>query len=140
MNQRSLSAAAVANEFLDLQASDSATPPLDHMKLQKLIFYAHAWWLAIKSVPLFDDDIEAWPWGPVVRNVYLEFADFGKRPIVGKKATKLERVNNSTIPFRLVVPAVEDGSIKAYLRDLYTKLHQHRNAGSLSRGNQGCPS
>ncbi|WP_421778790.1 Panacea domain-containing protein [Ferruginivarius sediminum] len=54
---------------------------VDQLKLQKLIFYAHAWHLAYELGPLFPDDIEAWPHGPVIRDVYVEFADNGRLPI-----------------------------------------------------------
>lgn len=40
------------------------------MKLQKLLYYCQGWHLAWCGVPLFDDDIEAWADGPVVRKVY----------------------------------------------------------------------
>jgi len=80
------SAIAVANAFLEIQAEDrSDFPPIDAMKLQKLVFYAHAWWLANKGKPLFSEDVEAWPWGPVVREVWEEFRGFGRRPIEGKR-------------------------------------------------------
>ncbi|HET7753055.1 MAG TPA: type II toxin-antitoxin system antitoxin SocA domain-containing protein [Anaeromyxobacteraceae bacterium] len=36
------------------------------MKLQKLVYYSQAWWLAHRGVPLFDEPIEAWAHGPVV--------------------------------------------------------------------------
>ncbi|WP_294196885.1 type II toxin-antitoxin system antitoxin SocA domain-containing protein [uncultured Sphingomonas sp.] len=48
------------------------------MKLQKLLFYAHAWHLAYDKGPLFENDFEAWPWGPVVRDVYVQTKGFGR--------------------------------------------------------------
>jgi uncharacterized phage-associated protein len=36
-------------------------------KLQKLVYYAHAWQLAFHGKPLFRDHIEAWSEGPVTR-------------------------------------------------------------------------
>jgi uncharacterized phage-associated protein len=99
------SAAAVANVFLDLQARDNSQfPPIDHMKLQKLVYYAHSWWLAYKNEPLFDDDIEAWPWGPVVRNLYGEFKDCGRAPIVRERATELIKTGNGGFKFQAPPP------------------------------------
>lgn len=40
------------------------------MKLQKLVYYAQAWHLAWEDVPLFEEKIEAWANGPVVRELY----------------------------------------------------------------------
>jgi uncharacterized phage-associated protein len=44
--------------------------PLDAMKLQKLLYYAQGWHLAITGQPLSTDPIEAWRDGPVVPAVY----------------------------------------------------------------------
>ena len=54
---------------------------LTQMKLQKLVYIAHGWHLALTSEPLVQDNIEAWRWGPVVRALYSEFAIFGASPI-----------------------------------------------------------
>ncbi|MFI9007390.1 type II toxin-antitoxin system antitoxin SocA domain-containing protein [Actinosynnema sp. NPDC053489] len=47
-----------------------ATGPESPMKLQKLLYYAQAWYLAEHGEPLFDARIEAWRRGPVVPEVY----------------------------------------------------------------------
>ena len=39
-------------------------------------------YLAIKGEKLFDDDLEAWEHGPVVREVYDTYCVFGKSPII----------------------------------------------------------
>ena len=40
------------------------------MKLQKLVYYSQAWSLVWDEKPLFDERIEAWANGPVVRELY----------------------------------------------------------------------
>lgn len=40
------------------------------MKLQKLVYYSQAWSLVWDEVPLFEEPIEAWANGPVVRALY----------------------------------------------------------------------
>ncbi len=40
------------------------------MKLQKLVYYCQAWSLVWDDEPLFQDRIEAWANGPVVRSLY----------------------------------------------------------------------
>lgn len=40
------------------------------MKLHKLLYYCQAWHLVYRDEPLFDEKIEAWRDGPVVREVY----------------------------------------------------------------------
>lgn len=39
------------------------------LQAQKLLYYAQAWSLAWDGEPLFDEEIEAWQMGPVVRSV-----------------------------------------------------------------------
>ena len=79
------SAPAVANYFLDKYwQNPSSIPAVDQMKLQKLVYYAHAWFLAFYDLPLFEEDIEAWPWGPVVRDIYNQTRGHGRAPIQTK--------------------------------------------------------
>lgn len=41
------------------------------MKLHKLLYYCQAWSLVWDEAPLFDDKIEAWANGPVVRRLFV---------------------------------------------------------------------
>ncbi|MBV8771324.1 MAG: SocA family protein [Deltaproteobacteria bacterium] len=76
MNQPPYSSLAIANWFIS-RGGNNLTP----LKLQKLIYYAHGWHLALKGQALIDEAIQAWPYGPVVPTVYHEFKDYGDRPI-----------------------------------------------------------
>lgn len=53
-----------AEYILEKQGSMSA------MKLQKLVYYSQAWSLVWDDKPLFDNRIEAWANGPVVKDLY----------------------------------------------------------------------
>jgi len=44
--------------------------PMTTMKLQKLVYYCQAWSLVWEEKPLFEEEIQAWASGPVVRNLY----------------------------------------------------------------------
>ena len=86
---------AIANWFLDRAARDDRT--LTQMKLQKLVFIAHGFYLAIYDEDLIDEGVEAWQYGPVIRSLYREFAWFGNEAIIekarvfdGTSMTKLE--------------------------------------------------
>jgi uncharacterized phage-associated protein len=72
-------ARAIANYFLELAKRDVKT--LDLMKIQKLVYLAHGWSLAISGKPLITDKVEAWKYGPVIRSIYREFAHAGSGPI-----------------------------------------------------------
>ncbi len=45
--------------------------PMTAMKLQKLVYYSQAWHLVWEERRLFEEAIEAWANGPVVRELYL---------------------------------------------------------------------
>ncbi len=81
------SSKAIANELLDIAWEKEAS--LTPMKLQKLVYYAQGWHLALKKTALVFEQIEAWEYGPVVVSLYHEFKGFGNRPIT-LKATHLE--------------------------------------------------
>lgn len=44
--------------------------PMPALKLQKLVYYSQAWSLVWDDKPLFEEEIEAWANGPVIRNLY----------------------------------------------------------------------
>lgn len=54
---------------------------ISNLKLQKLLYYMQGFFIAVFDKKLFDDTIEAWQYGPVVRNAYLHFKDFGSNSI-----------------------------------------------------------
>lgn len=55
--------------------------PVSNLKLQKLLYYAQGWYLALYDVPLFDERIEAWVHGPAVPPVYGDFKAYAWQPI-----------------------------------------------------------
>jgi uncharacterized phage-associated protein len=73
------SATVVANYFLELAKRDGRA--LDPMKIQKLVFLAHGWYLTLTGKPLITERIEAWQFGPVIRSLYSAFRDAGSGPI-----------------------------------------------------------
>ncbi len=48
------------------------------MKLQKLVYYCQAWSLVWDEEPIFEENIEAWANGPVVRELYDKHKGFFK--------------------------------------------------------------
>src|SRR5882672_11176186 len=54
---------------------------VSNLKLNKVLFYVHAFYLVRHSQPLIKNHFEAWEHGPVVRVVYHEFKSFGSAPI-----------------------------------------------------------
>ncbi len=54
---------------------------VSNMKLQKLLYYMQGFYLAYFDKPLFNDELEAWMYGPVVPKVYESFKENGSKGI-----------------------------------------------------------
>ena len=54
---------------------------MSNMKLQKMLYYQQGFHLAYYGTPLFDEEIEAWMYGPVVPCVYEHFKNYGRQGI-----------------------------------------------------------
>jgi uncharacterized phage-associated protein len=75
-----VSPAMIARWFInntDREAGEGIT----HLKVQKLVYYAQAWFLANFDRPLFEEELEAWTHGPVVRSVYNKYRNTGFVPL-----------------------------------------------------------
>lgn len=62
-------AKAVANYFLT------------QMRLHKLLCYPHGWHLGFRDMPLLDETLVAWPYGPVAPSICGDFAQLGATSI-----------------------------------------------------------
>ncbi len=65
-------------EFVD---DNGLSEGLTNLKLQKLLYFGQAVSLSLRKVPLFEDKIEAWKFGPVVPAVYDFLKVFGNKPV-----------------------------------------------------------
>lgn len=50
---------------------------MSNLKLQKLLYYTQGVSLALNNEPIFEEDIVAWEYGPVVESVYHNFKHNG---------------------------------------------------------------
>lgn len=62
--------------------AEGAEDMMSNMKLQKMLYYQQGFHLAHFGTPLFDEEIEAWMYGPVVPCVYDKFERFGRNGIM----------------------------------------------------------
>jgi uncharacterized phage-associated protein len=100
-----ISAKAVANYFLDLAGQEGKK--LTPLKLQKLVFVAHGWYLAINGNSLVEDEFaEAWQYGPVFPSLYHEFKDLG-RDTIDRQATKMSVTKNASGGFDIDISEPE---------------------------------
>jgi uncharacterized phage-associated protein len=72
-------AAVIANYFIERSNSEGLA--IDQMKVQKLVYYAHGWYLAMTDEPLIDEQVEAWRFGPVIPSLYRVLKHCGNQSI-----------------------------------------------------------
>jgi uncharacterized phage-associated protein len=58
---------------------------VSNLKLQKLLYYAEAWNLALGKGSLFTETLEAWVHGPVTPGVFRSYKDFRWSPITNPR-------------------------------------------------------
>ncbi|WP_294629869.1 Panacea domain-containing protein [uncultured Bacteroides sp.] len=74
----------IANKIIsktDLEHGDT----ISNLKLQKMLYYQQGFHLAYFGTPLFDEEIVAWQYGPVVPSVYKEYKSFESNSISTSK-------------------------------------------------------
>jgi uncharacterized phage-associated protein len=76
----STSAEDVAEYFIFRSLKDR-NKGISNKKLQKLVYYAQAWTLALTEKPLFSEKFEAWIHGPAIPSLYGKFKKFGFKPV-----------------------------------------------------------
>lgn len=68
----------VANVFISKYGSEVV---LSNLSLNKLVYFAQVESLRTRGIPLFDDRVEAWEYGPVEPSVYHAFKKYGSSRI-----------------------------------------------------------
>lgn len=78
--------------------------PMTTMKLQKLVYYSQAWSLVWDEKRIFEEGIEAWASGPVVRELYDEHKGMFQIHTISKGD-----INNLTSEEKETIDIVIDG-------------------------------
>ncbi|MEK6748472.1 MAG: type II toxin-antitoxin system antitoxin SocA domain-containing protein [Pseudomonadota bacterium] len=108
-------AKAIANYFFDVAKEHRQS--ISPMKMQKLVYFAHGWYLAIKNEPLIDEQVEAWQFGPVIPSLYQEFKSYGKSEITAY-ATEFTGLSLATLS--LETPRIPDTQdLKDFLNKIW---------------------
>ncbi len=94
----------VAKYFLSL-SDPEVGDEISNLKLQKLLYYAQGFHLALYGDELFNDPIEAWTHGPVVASVYRHYKEYGAAAI--PRVTDVDKSNLSDKSIQLLVDVYE---------------------------------
>lgn len=70
----------IANQLL-IYSAETGREFMTNMKLQKMLYYQQGFHLAYFNTPLFEEEIEAWMYGPVVPIMYEHFKNNGHNGI-----------------------------------------------------------
>jgi uncharacterized phage-associated protein len=117
---------AIANAFL--QRAFNAKKLIGHLKLQKLVYIAHGYYLAFTNgVPLVNEPFEAWDYGPVSRSLYDEFRSVGRDQIT-RLAMEIDWDNEGDIP----TPAPVGDTTVEQVIDFVFKAYGDRTPFALS--------
>ncbi|HEV2298771.1 MAG TPA: type II toxin-antitoxin system antitoxin SocA domain-containing protein [Candidatus Acidoferrales bacterium] len=112
MNAPSSTAERIASCLINL--SHEKQSAISNLKLQKLLYYAQAWYLAFYKQPLFEEEIEAWVHGPVVPAVFRRYREY--------KWTPLDKVEEPNI----------NEFIRDYLQEVW-RVYGEMSASDLER-------
>ena len=92
-------AVAIANCFLEIADKHGGT--ISPMNIQRLVYFAHGWHLALTAEPLIDEQIEATCYGLVISSLCRELKEYGNGPImysIGVDIHRKEDVSSFSFP------------------------------------------
>lgn len=55
--------------------------PISNLQLQKILYFLQSVYCRATGELLFEEPFEAWPYGPVLREVYNKYSEYGGRAI-----------------------------------------------------------
>ena len=124
-NTMSVSPEAIANEFIDLSKEERGHS-VSNMKIQKLVYIAHGFYLGFYDKPLSNCAAETWQYGPVFPELYRKLKKYGADEIS-------ERIDTND--------RIQTGSTEAKLIKTIWKTYGHHSASRLmaSTHSEGTP-
>ena len=84
-----------AARYLLANQDPSFSEPISNLKLQKLLYYAQGYHLALFGSPLFTESVQAWSYGPVVPVAYYAYSSFRGRPIAATEPGPIGLTDNA---------------------------------------------
>ena len=91
----SVSPEAIANEFIDLSREERGYP-VSNLKLQKLVYIAHGFYLGFYKKPLSNIRAQAWKYGPVFPSLYQNLKKYGAGRVTDHIST-YDRIDKNSL-------------------------------------------
>jgi uncharacterized phage-associated protein len=86
-------------QFFIMKGLENEEEGISNLKLQKLLYYAKGFYLAIFGSNLFPERLEAWTHGPVVPEIYHRYKLYGSNPINQLEYNSIEKFTKDQIDF-----------------------------------------
>ena len=86
-------------QFFIMKGLENDDDGISNLKLQKLLYYAKGFYLAIFGESLFPEKIAAWTHGPVVPEIYHRYKQYGSNPIDKQEYNPLKKLTKEQIDF-----------------------------------------
>lgn len=115
---RVISAIELSNYVI--QKANEAGCSITHLKLQKILYYIQGTYLAETGDPLFEEPIEAWTYGPVIRDVYVHFVSNGALSLHVDPHVEIPKLGISD---RMIVDRVLEDKLKYTASELVGATH-----------------
>lgn len=126
----------VANRFLELARGQGRS--LTPMQILKLVYIAHGWMLGLNRRPLISQPVEAWQYGPVVRDVYNGVRNNGRSPVespMWAPEEKLDYVEDDMVQQVFKIYGQMDGIALSNITHMpetpWAKTYQHGQFGTV---------
>jgi uncharacterized phage-associated protein len=81
-----------ARYFIVKAYEDGIEAEMTNMKVQKLLYYAQSLHLALYNEPLFEEEIQAWRYGPVCPPAYSFYSEFEAKQLPVPRAESLSEI------------------------------------------------
>lgn len=115
---KKISGNMLANSLLQLNFKFEIAN-INHLKLQRLIYIAHGYHLAIHDKPLLNEKFKAWPYGPIHMDILNSFKEWGNDNI---RNHAHEWINNKKIVEFIPENNEKIHDLIIYIKDKYGKL------------------
>ncbi|MEG2789778.1 MAG: DUF4065 domain-containing protein [Romboutsia sp.] len=110
-------------EYVLWYCENTLINPITNLQLQKILYYIQGRYISEHSEPFFDNDMEAWSYGPVVPDVYYEYKRFISEPIVGILPQTKDLFESNEVE---LIQSVVKETYKMNVWELVNKTHRER--------------
>ncbi len=115
---------------MEIVGDEKEKEGVSNLKLQKLLYFFQAHYMGIYGEPLFEDEIEAWEYGPAIPKIYQKYKSWGNKPITNDDCSVSE---NS------LVTANENNKYKSIITSMWGKYNRYSTSYLVHASHKATP-